>query len=470
MVEDAGNNLEEIGTAAHLMMEAVDKASQELETTVKSCTERLQAFNETLSNNFVNQLTRLTDKALRADARSSSELNARKAHFAERLAELEQSEINRLFQASKEVRQEINLSLQKAVGSISQLVDEQAKTLLPIALSRHESFSSLCKTEIEAMKKAATQGKDRLSEKEIDFNKNLSLKVSDFEVSANKILEAAKERLTSKIDIDLEDLDEKVSQAKAELRKFISGSDDELEQKVKAGSDSLSAAGTKVSKRLQDQVDNWREEMNHLSENFQQALNNERNSFDRIHAGKTERQVQEIKEEIKAITTEAQCRLSASHKLFDGSLKRLEGKYHERLERLLSQFEAAIAQENRVKIGMNVFRSDMSSQASHELKDLLTTRLKARGLEIVKDFKRQVALFDLEHARFSASCNERIETVYASANDSMEQQFKAMNAEVERVLRGFRVELSQLNLQLPQIKDAGHAAALAVIAYNRLSI
>ena len=131
MVEDSGNNLEEIGTAAHLMMEAVDKASQELETTVKSCTERLQAFSDTLCSNFINQLTRLTEKALRADARSSAELQARKEDFAERLAELEQSEISRLFQASKEVRQEINLSLQKTVSVISQLVEEQAKDIAP---------------------------------------------------------------------------------------------------------------------------------------------------------------------------------------------------------------------------------------------------------------------------------------------------------------------------------------------------
>jgi len=465
MVEDSGNNLEEIGTAAHLMMEAVDKASQELETTVKSCTERLQFFSETLSNNFASQLTRLTDKALRADSRSSAELQARKEDFAERLAELEQSEINRLFQASKEVRQEINVSLQRAVTVISQLVEEQAKTLLPIARSRHESFANLCKTETVSMQQFVADGKSRLSEKESGFEKNLSQKVGDFESAAKNILEETKEKLSEKIKIDLEDLGEKVSQSKAELRKFISSSDDELEQKVKAGSLSLTAAGSRVTKRLVDQVDNWRQEMTRLSENFHQGLNAEKDSFDQIHTDRTERQVQEIKSEIKAIAAEAQYRLSASHKLFHGSLERLEGKYYERLERLLTQFEAAVAQENRILAGISAIRSE--SQASHELKDLLNTRLKARGLEIVKAFKRQVELFDLEHARYSASCNERIEGVCASANDLLEQQCKAMNTEVERALRGFRVELAQLNLQLPQIKDAGHAAALAVMAYKR---
>ena len=145
----------------------------------------------------------------------------------------------------------------------------------------------------------------------------------------------------------------------------------------------------------------------------------------------------------------------------------MERKYQERLEQLYSQFEDAIAQEHRLMAGPNTFKSDEPAQTNHELKELLNTRLKARGLEIVKAFKRQVELFDLEHARFAASCNERIETVYSSAKDFLDQQLKTINTEVDRTLRGFRVELAQLNLQLPQIKDAGHAAAIAVMAYKR---
>ncbi len=42
-----------------------------------------------------------------------------------------------------------------------------------------------------------------------------------------------------------------------------------------------------------------------------------------------------------------------------------------------------------------------------------------------------------------------------ASKDSLEQQLKTMNADVERMLRGFKVELSQLDLQMPHIKDAG---------------
>jgi transposase-like protein len=181
-----------------------------------------------------------------------------------------------------------------------------------------------------------------------------------------------------------------------------------------------------------------------------------------MHKTKIQRQVDEVKGEIKTIGEEAKGRLSASHKLFQRALSRLEKKYDERLERLLQQFESTIAQETRGKM-----KPDLPIEVRTELKELLDTRLKARGLEIAKAFKRQVELYDLEHARFIADCAERIEAVHATSKDSFEQQLKTMNAEIERMLKGFKIELSQLNLQMPQIKDAGHAAALAVSAYNR---
>ena len=56
MAEETRHDLEQIGTAAHLMMEAVDRASQELERTVKASGEHLQAFDQTLTNNFANKL------------------------------------------------------------------------------------------------------------------------------------------------------------------------------------------------------------------------------------------------------------------------------------------------------------------------------------------------------------------------------------------------------------------------------
>ena len=461
------SNLEEIGTAAHLMMEAVDKANQELERTVTASGNHLHAFNQTLTNNFANQLTKLASRTLRNVDKNNEELTARKEDFAERLAELEEMEISTLIETSKEVRQELNHSLQKAINLVSQLVEDQVKTLRPLVLSQHENFANLGQKETDTVHQFIEESKNSLDAKETAIEKDLLKQAQDFEQSIKVILESTRQKLSTKIKSNQTRLAEQVSEAKSELDKFIAGTEEEIEEKSQMAGVSVSSAAKRLTQRVVDEVEDWQLQMSQLTTNFEQMLAGDRDSFDRVHKTKIERQVQEVKEEIKTIASAAHNRLFSSHKLFHLSLKRLERKYHERLEQLYSQFEDAIAQEHRLMAGLSIFRSDDPAQTNHELKELLNTRLKARGLEIIKAFKRQVELFDLEHARFAASCNERIETVYSSAKDFLDQQLKTINTEVERTLRGFRVELAQLNLQLPQIKDAGHAAAIAVVAYKR---
>ena len=41
-----------------------------------------------------------------------------------------------------------------------------------------------------------------------------------------------------------------------------------------------------------------------------------------------------------------------------------------------------------------------------------------------------------------------------------------MKSELDRISRSFNTELSQLNADLPQIEEAGIAAAMAVTAYR----
>ena len=467
MDETSTSNLEEIGTAAHLMMEAVDKASHELERTVTSSHEYLQSFSQTLGKNFIQHLAKLSEEAQRTANKNSEEMQARKEDFAERLIELEHTEINSLMQASKEVRHELNLSLQKTIDEISQLIEKQVETLQPLVQTQHESLTTISKTECAAIQKLMAESKNALSGNESILKKDLANQVKEFEQMLRTVLDTNQEKLLAKIKSDKERLTEQAKSAQTELSQFIISGKKGLDENTRVNDGLLSSSVDNLNKSLVAQIDEWQLTMENFIGDFGSLLDKDKNSFDQVHKTKIERQVGEVKEEIRTIARDAEGQLSASHKLFDRSLQRLERKYHERLEKLLSQFEAALAQENKLLAGFRSSQSEQSFQPSQELKELMNTRLKARGLEIVKTFKRQVELFDLEHARFAASCKERVETADETARDFLEQQLKTMNSDVERVLRSFRVELSQLQLQLPQIKDAGHAAALAVMAYKR---
>lgn len=462
MAEEIRQDQEEVGSAAHLMMAAVDKAGKDLEATVRSSTEYLQAFNKTLEHNFVQQLLRIVENAQNMADKGIGELQARKENFVERLAELEESEIDTLVRVGKEIREELELSLRKAVSELSSLVEEQVDTLRPMAMDQHENFSMQISEKLQTINNLAEECRLNMANADNMAINMLSQQMQEFESAAVRLLKENQQNYLGRMQANSKLLEEKVENVKTELDKDFERDRAELEEKIKEGSDLVASVGQKTVKSLGDQIEHWQSETRQILTGFKENLAAERQSFDGIHKTKIEQQLEEVKGEIQIIGHQACERLAASHKLFQGSLRRLEKKYEEKLERLLQSFEAATAQESRVRV-----RPDMSIETRRELKELLNTRLKARGLEMVKAFKRQIELYDLEHARFAASCTDRIESVNAASKDSLEQQLKTASAEVERLMRAFRTELAQLDLQISQIKDAGHAAALAVLAYKR---
>ncbi|MBC7998823.1 MAG: hypothetical protein IAF58_12815 [Leptolyngbya sp.] len=178
-----------------------------------------------------------------------------------------------------------------------------------------------------------------------------------------------------------------------------------------------------------------------------------------MHKTKLDRKAQEVKEEIEHISQDASSKISASHKLFYSSLKRLEKKYFDRMDRLFTRFEAALAQEGTVTSGSK-------PQSTNELRTLLSSRLQARGDEVIKSFQRHVEQIESEYSRSSQGYHDRIESIKTNAVESLEKQLRTMNQELERVNRNFKNGMSDLNIELPQIEERGKAAALAVKAYR----
>ncbi len=281
MTEETRHDSDKVGTAAHLMMEAVDKASQDLEVTVKSATDYLQNFNKTSAQNFAQQLSRLVENAVRATDKGAEELQARKEDFVERLMELEQTEIESLVRIGKEVRQEIDSSLRYAVSAISLLVEEQIDALKPIAMDQHENFSSLIDEESEDLKKLAEEGIINISSKENLSLKRLSQRVQEFEGITAQILKDNQESLLIKMRTSTEQLEERVNKAKSEIDKDSDKDKNELEERTMSGTELIASTGQNTIKRLSDEAENWQSEMTQIAADFQQMLGTDRDSFDK---------------------------------------------------------------------------------------------------------------------------------------------------------------------------------------------
>lgn len=466
MAEDSISKASGLGSAANLMIEALDKASSELDKTVTSSIEQLNIFNENLEKSFANRLGKLAEKAVGAVDSSVEDLVIRKEDFAERLADLERSEIETVVLAAREVRQQLTTRAQQATEAVSRLIDEQMNQLRAMTDKPEIKLVDLSQSRIQEVGSLVEDGKKKIETQESEYEKQISNRVQTFDEKVQGVVSNGKRELEEKLETYHQDFEEKIADVMDRLSKLVNVTVKDLEDKTRAGSDAVGKFSDAAQEKLSDHVEEWQRGLSSVSEEYQGTLTKDKDLSEELHTVKLAQKVAEVKEEINKIAQDASTKLNASHKLFYSSLKRLEKKYYDRLERLFSRFETALSQESRLTTGANAYRP----QSNHELREILRARLQARGVEIVKGFRRQVEQFESEYSRASAGSHERLETVRATTIDQLEKQVRSMSMEIGRVLRSFRNELGEASAQLPQIDDAGHAAALAVRAYRNATL
>jgi hypothetical protein len=226
------------------------------------------------------------------------------------------------------------------------------------------------------------------------------------------------------------------------------------------GQATLEASGEHGKSLMSSSLETWRGDCEKLDRNFLDTLTLESKDSEHEHAGRLDYKVNEVKAEISGIANDANVKLSTNHKMFLSSLKRLQKKYVDRLERLTTKFDAALAEEAKLP------QTSAAGKTSPELRELLRARLQTRSKEIVKALQKQIEQIESEYSRYSAGSTERMENIKSSTIDSLEKQLKTMRNEIERITKNFHSQMTDMNADLPQIEEAGITAAMAVTAYR----
>jgi len=456
----------EKGSSAHpvaqQMIEALSKACTELDKTVLVVAEQLDTFNKALEKNFSNRLSQLAQKAATAIGTSVDDLAMKNEDLAERLADLERAEIETIMQTSSEMRQHLSDSAQQATKEITVFIKGEMKKLQDLVDNPQTELVELSRQQVAEVERLTNQNMETIKRQVSEYEKAIVSSFESLDAQAQDVLAAGKQKLSGKLLGYEQEFERKIIEVKDNLSKLTGAAIEELVSKGEAGNGKVVSCSEQAAKKLSNQVDDWQTNLSFVSDEYQTTLSQNKNSFEEMHAKRLAGRVIEAKDEINKIARDAQTKFTISHKLFVASLKRLEKQYYDRLEHLFLQFERALAQEAH----LTPFGSAYPLQAGSELKGILRARLQARGMEIVKGFKRQVEQLESEYTRVSAGLHERLETVRATTIDGLEKQAKNMSLEASKVLRSLKNELAIYNLQLPEIDDAGHTAALAVKAYR----
>ena len=453
---------ENFNAAANLMSDALDRAGGELERTLKGGIAQLTISCQALEKHLTAELKKVVDQSKSLADANVEDISAHQEEILGRLEEIEVTEINAIVESSRNMRLELAARGQKASESISRLVEENIVELGKLIKEPQVHLTDLTSKELERLDRLALDGKQKIETHESGCAQSLTAKAQELDAALQLVISDTKKSVEKTVDTYELELEQRISTVIKQLSEFVSETLKDFQKKTKVASKTVQNAGSASKARLTEQLEEWQRECSALTNGFKNILALEATNAQTLQAAKLELKVDEVKDEINRISTDAQAKISANHKLFFSSLKRLESKYNEKMAKLQARVEGAIAEEARL--------NPESGVALHEARELLRARLQVDGAEILKSFQRQADQLASEYSRTMSGSNERLDTIRASTTDALYRQSRKLRNELERVSREFNNDLTELSNQLPQIEEAGRAAAMAIMTYRSATL
>jgi F0F1-type ATP synthase membrane subunit b/b' len=287
-------------------------------------------------------------------------------------------------------------------------------------------------------------------------------KAKSIDQQAHKLIESSKAEVDKHLTDYSSKFDEKIIAVQRQLSDIVEQAVLDLKTLAERGSTNIDEAKDTNHQVLNEHIEHWHTQLNGMKDRFQSTSLEQQSTILRTYNDEVDKKLKASQEEMARIAGRAKQQLGTSQKMYLNSLRRVERKLADEIDRLFFKFEAALTQEAKINLSTGGTRPPADSDVINKLHG----RLKAHGSEIVKTFRRQVEQTESEFARSTQGSNERIESIRTSSVESLEKQVKSMRTDLERITRHFHNEVSELGLKLPVIEESGRAAALAVLTYK----
>lgn len=456
------NRSESFGSAANLMIEALEKASAELERTVTLCLDQLHAFSEGIDSSLALQLDKVIQQSEHLVDSHGNDLEAKRDETLDTISDLETAEVDRLMQGAAAIRRRFADKVLEATDILTEIMEEQLHDLASVIDAPSANLYEISRERIARVTELASSGKDRVETVSQSYENGMSDKAKTIDDSAQSVIESSKAEVDSHLALYSSQFDEKIDGVQKELGEIVEAASKDIRALALRGIKTIDETRMTNSQVLDEHISHWQRQLLAMKDRFKQGSFESQSRFIKDYSNEVEKKLLAAQDDINRIAFSAKSRMAVNQKLVHNSLRRVEGKLSDEIDRLFIKFEAALAQESKI----NLMVSGNRLSANPEVIDKLNSRLRAHGAEVIKTFRRQVEQTETEFARSSAGSNERIESIRLSSVESLEKQVRIMRSDLERITRNFHNELSELNLKTPIIEESGRAAALAVMAYK----
>ncbi len=457
------SNQENNKSPSELMSESLDNAGLELENLITNCLTDLDLFKSELTQTFKINLEKVVEKLKIYFNNSVDDLSNSNIDLVGELKKFEVEQIKILVQAHDEIRQKLNAKVEAIANEVVNLMDSNLADVQDIDEEPLLEFNDVKNKYLRYLNESYSGSKRKIDENKLQIEEALTLKSMDLQNSVESIVLQSREDIENQMSNVNELFEAKINEVVQQLTQSVANIVENCSNLTVSGVEVISNSVVSQKQELNHEMDNWFDLILGYQVKLNERLEYEGKLMDDKHNKVLAEKNNFYQRELNQLYEKAKSRISFIKSDFKNNKRKLESEYLDRLDRLASKLETILASEGSG-------HSESHIEPLNVLKENLRARINSHGSEMIKDFQRQINQLESEYSRLTANCHERIDYTRTSALDGLDKQLRLMKAETERTLKTFNSDIIDLKNQLPQIEEAGQAAAMVVKAYRNSRI
>jgi hypothetical protein len=454
---------ESFDSTAKLMLEALAKASAELEKSVTAFTEQLLSFNEGLQKSLDEELRSVNTRLEGCIKNNLDELGHTKHVMLKRLFEAEQEELIALSYVGKDVRSRLSDHALEVEGRIQHFMQEQIAELKQFLQEPESQINAGAQAAGNTLDRTHKSATSEVKQKDAEVRRRLSDKVMEIERQITEECERVKQSIAIAGDRSQHRLNSQREQIKADIGRMSGESTTEINTRASEGAALLSSCEAQHKEALNEVGARWKEQINEHCDTFNKTLGNLSAVVKENYETKLSNVSAQAKGEINKLSDAAHEKIAATRNELEIELRELEKEYVHQFESTVRKLESIVNEHANDKKNSGVARQ----HKAQKLRDQMQTHLNRWGGELIDSVKDASHDFEAEYSRATDGFHTRIETARVASVELLERESRLMQKDIERTLKDFQREIEELEGEIGRIEKAGQDAALTVIACRK---
>ncbi len=445
------------------MLEALAKASAELEKSVTNFTEQLTSFNESVQKSLDEEL-KAVNKRLEWTIKSNlEELGHNKNLIVKRLMDAERAELETIQSAGRKVRSALNSHAMQTERRIESFIDGQMTELKSYLRQPEEQVRSASQTSVARLEELLRQGNESISGAESSARHALSDKVRQLEELLLDEMHKARGSIAGQLDEYDGKLKSKSEGASSDIDELSSRAAAQIEQKAEDCQRMLETSASDGREKIQGVSEQWKAQVSELCESLDSSLSSLSCVLKEAYESKLSAVGTQARNEIGGLSRQAHERIEATRGELEAAMKDLEREYLDQFQSIIKRLETVVSEHSNDRRNSNVARQ----HKAQKMRDQMQSHLRRWGASLIDSVKHAAEQLESEFLRSTDGFHQRVESARSAAIELLERESRLMQKDIERTMREFQKEMLELENQLSHIEKAGQDAALTVIAYRK---